>query len=88
MNYLKLNIKQNHQVKLNSIIPYILLTLIFLQIIIGAFVSGMDAGPVYNSTLMGNTYFPDDNKFINLFELSAFSDAFSSILHRNLALLF
>ena len=86
-NYLKLNIKQNHQVKLNSIIPYILLTLIFLQIIIGAFVSGMDAGLVYNSwPLMGNTYFPDDNKFINLFELSAFSDAsLVQFLHRNLA---
>ena len=86
-NYLKLNIKQNHQVKLNSIIPYILLTLIFLQIIIGAFVSGMDAGLVYNSwPLMGNNYFPDDNKFINLFELSAFSDAsLVQFLHRNLA---
>ena len=47
----------------------------------------MDAGLVYNSwPLMGNTYFPDDNKFINLFELSAFSDAsLVQFLHRNLA---
>ncbi len=37
---------------------------------------------------MGNSYFPDDNKFINLFKLSAFSDpSLVQYLHRNLAYL-
>ena len=86
-NYLKLNIKINYQSKLNIFFPSIFLTLVFLQIIIGAFVSGMDAGLVYNSwPLMGNAYFPDDNKLINLFSISALSDAsLVQFLHRNLA---
>ena len=54
---------------------------------IGAFVSGMDAGKIYNSwPLMGNTYFPNDNNVENLFKLSAFSDpSFVQFIHRNLA---
>ena len=53
----------------------------------GAFVSGMDAGKIYNSwPLMGNTYFPNDNNFENLFKLSAFSDpSLVQFIHRNLA---
>ena len=56
---------------------------------IGAFVSGMDAGRIYNSwPLMGNTYFPDDNNFMSLFKLSALSDpSLVQFLHRNLAYL-
>ena len=67
----------------------LLLILIFLQISIGAFVSGMDAGKIYNSwPLMGNTYFPDDNNFNNLLELSALSDpSLVQFIHRNLAYL-
>ena len=35
---------------------------------------------------MGNTYFPDDNNFKNLFKLTAFSDpSLVQFLHRNLA---
>ncbi len=86
-NYLKLNIRIKEQPKLNFFFPFTLLILIFLQIIIGAFVSGMDAGLIYNSwPLMGNNYFPDDNKLINLFNLAAFSDAsLVQFIHRNLA---
>ncbi len=88
-NFLKLNIINKDQIKLKFIFPLIFLILIFLQIIIGAFVSGMDAGLVYNSwPLMGNTYFPNDNKFSNLFNISVFSDAsLVQFLHRNLAYL-
>ncbi len=88
-NFLKLNIINKDQIKLKFIFPLIFLTLIFLQIIIGAFVSGMDAGLVYNSwPLMGNTYFPNDSKFSNLFNISVFSDAsLVQFLHRNLAYL-
>ena len=61
--------------------------LIFCQIAIGAFVSGMDAGKIYNSwPLMGLNYFPDDNQFINLFDLEVFSDpSLVQFIHRNLA---
>ena len=86
-NYLKIKVKIDLQKKINISIPLIFLILIFLQITIGAFVSGMDAGKVYNSwPLMGNSYFPDDNKFINLFKFSAFSDpSLVQFIHRNLA---
>ena len=86
-NYLKLkNVKKN-KINLNSFIPFSFLILIFCQIIIGAFVSGMDAGKIYNSwPLMGNSYFPDDNNFTNLFKLNAFSDpSLVQFMHRNLA---
>ncbi len=86
-NYLKINISSNISKKLNSIIPFSFLVLIFIQIIIGAFVSGMDAGKIYNSwPFMGNTYFPNDNNIKNLFKLSAFSDpSLVQFMHRNLA---
>ena len=88
-NYLKLiNIKSTLN-KLNPIIPLLFVILIFTQIVIGAFVSGMDAGKIYNSwPLMGNSYFPDDNRLLNLFKISAFSDpSLVQFIHRNLAYL-
>ena len=88
-NYLK--IKENKKInnKINLSIPSLFLFLIFIQITIGAFVSGMDAGKIYNSwPFMGSTYFPDDNDFLNLFKLSAFSDpSLVQFIHRNLAYL-
>ena len=88
-SYLSLTIKQNNYFKLNYYIPIFFLFFIFCQIIIGAFVSGMDAGQIYNSwPLMGSSYFPDDNNFINLFKISAFSDpSLVQFMHRNLAYL-
>ena len=86
-DYLKLkNINLSH-VKLKFYLPWIFLILIFCQITIGAFVSGMDAGTIYNSwPLMGSSYFPNDSKFINLFNLTAFSDpSLVQFFHRNLA---
>ena len=86
-SYLKIKVKNNVLNRINLFIPLIFLILIFLQISIGAFVSGMDAGKIYNSwPLMGETYFPDDNNFLNLFDLSAFSDpSLVQFIHRNLA---
>jgi len=85
-NYLKYQ-NYNQVDGINSTIPFIFLVLIFTQIVIGAFVSGMDAGKIYNSwPLMGNTYFPNDNNVENLFKLSAFSDpSLVQFIHRNLA---
>ncbi len=86
-NYFSLKIKHSFNENLKYFLPLIFLFLIYCQIIIGAFVSGMDAGQLYNSwPLMGSTFFPDDNKFINLFNLSAFSDpSLVQFMHRNLA---
>ena len=86
-NYLRIKIKRRISIKINPLIPFFFLLLVFIQICIGAFVSGMDAGKIYNSwPLMGNTYFPDDSNFISLFKLSAFSDpSLIQFLHRNLA---
>ena len=86
-NYFKLkNIDLSHK-KLRLYFPLLFLLLVYLQIAIGAFVSGMDAGTIYNSwPLMGSSYFPDDNNFINIFELSAFNDpSLVQFFHRNLA---
>ena len=73
--------------KMNSGLPIIFLLLIFLQISTGAFVSGMDAGKIYNSwPLMGSSYFPDDASIINLLNLSAFNEpSLVQFIHRNLA---
>jgi heme a synthase len=88
-NYLRIKVSNNISNKINSVVPFIFLIFIFAQIAIGAFVSGMDAGKIYNSwPLMGNTYFPDDNNLINLFKLSAFSEpSLVQFIHRNLAYL-
>ena len=88
-NYLKYKEISHSENKINFSLPIIFLLLIFLQISIGAFVSGMDAGKIYNSwPLMGFSYFPDDNSIINLFKLEAFNDpSLVQFMHRNLAYL-
>ncbi len=58
--------------------PYLfLILLIFVQIIFGAFVSGLDAGKVYQTwPLMGYSFFPDDlelNKFKIFFDFNSHS---------------
>ena len=85
-----LQIKYSHK-KTNEFknfkLPFVFLALILIQIIFGAFVSGMDAGKIYNTwPLMGSNYFPDDNKFINLFNITSLSDpSLVQFMHRNIA---
>ena len=88
-NYLHLNKNENFNINLKFSIFLFFLFSIFCQIVIGAFVSGMDAGQIYNSwPLMGSTYFPDDNNYSNIFKISAFSDpSLVQFMHRNLAYL-
>jgi|TARA_Y200000002_G_scaffold180701_1_gene149111 cytochrome c oxidase assembly protein subunit 15 len=88
-NYLIVIKNRNDLDGIGSFIPFLFLILIFLQIAIGAFVSGMDAGKIYNSwPLMGSGYFPNDSNLIDLFKLSAFSDpSLVQFMHRNLAYL-
>ena len=87
-SFLNLTINNNNN-NLFFYSVFIFLILIFFQITIGAFVSGMDAGKIYNSwPLMGSTYFPNDNNFLNIFNFSAFSDpSLVQFIHRNLAYL-
>ena len=72
---------------LNIFLPIFFIFLIYLQIIFGAFVSGMDAGKIYNSwPLMGTTFFPDDSQFSEIFSISSLSDrSIVQFIHRNLA---
>ena len=88
-NYLGLNYQVSNGNKLSFYIPFIFIFLIFCQIAIGAFVSGMDAGKIYNTwPLMGSAFFPDDNRLVNLFNFEAFSDpSLVQFMHRNLAYL-
>ena len=88
-NYLKINQRVRLSNKINSFIPFFFLILVFTQIIIGAFVSGMDAGKIYNTwPFMGSTYFPNDNNFKDLLNLSVFSNpSLVQFIHRNLAYL-
>ncbi len=71
----------------NNLPFLILILLILLQIIIGAFVSGLDAGKIYQTwPLMGNTYIPDDflyKKFNSYLELD--NHSLVQFYHRNLA---
>ena len=86
-NYLKFKEIKRSIHKIRNFLPIFFLFLLFVQIAIGALVSGMDAGKIYNSwPLMGSGYFPDDNSMKNLLNLSAFDDpALVQFLHRNLA---
>ena len=87
--FLKLTNLKNNQItiKLNSTKFFLLL--IFLQLIIGAFVSGMDAGKVYNTwPLMGSTYFPNDSSLSEFLYLKVFDNpSIVQFVHRNLAYL-
>ena len=67
----------------------IFIALIFFQIIIGAFVSGLDAGKIYQTwPLMGETYLPNDILFKSLDHLINFnSHSLVQFYHRNLAYL-
>ena len=87
LKYKKFNLINKDIIKYN--LPSIFVFIIFLQIVFGAFVSGMDAGKIYNTwPLMGNNYFPDDNVFLNLFNINVLSDpSIVQFIHRNLAYL-
>ena len=71
-------------------LPYlILIIIIFFQIIMGAFVSGLDAGLLHQTwPLMGNNFFPDDIILIDLKNLLNFNEhSLVQFYHRNLAYL-
>ena len=90
--WLLLNLKNNTNLKFfllkKSNAPFLILILfIFFQIILGAFVSGLDAGKIYQTwPLMGYTYLPDDLIFTDIKNLIDFENhSLVQFYHRNLA---
>jgi len=61
--------------------------LVLLQISIGALVSGLDAGQIYQTwPLMNENYFPDDSSFEDLFKRKVFeTTSLIQFIHRNMA---
>ena len=70
-----------------SFFPSLFLILILIQISVGALVSGLDAGQIYQSwPLMGNNYFPNDTNLLDLLNVSLFKiPSIVQFIHRNLA---
>ena len=87
--FLKLTKLQAYYLSININLIKFFLFLLFLQLIIGAFVSGMDAGKIYNTwPLMGSSYFPDDSQFIEFLYINVFDNpSIVQFIHRNLAYL-
>ena len=93
--WLILNLKNNSTIifynsSLKKTLPtLILIILIFIQIIFGAFVSGLDAGKIYQTwPLMGQNYFPDDfvtQNFVDILNLN--NHSLVQFYHRNIAYL-
>ena len=88
-NFLKLTNIQINQAPIKLYFIKIFLGLLFLQLIIGALVSGMNAGSVYNTwPLMGSSYFPDDSNFIEFLDITVFDNpSIVQFIHRILAYL-
>jgi len=88
-NYLKY---KNQQVfisnkKLPEYLPIFFIFCLLIQICIGAFVSGLNAGQIYQSwPLMNQGYFPDDSNLKDLFSIKAFeTPSIVQFIHRNIA---
>jgi len=87
-NYLVLNNREAFysKNKLPYQLPLIFIFLVFLQIVFGAFVSGLNAGQIYQTwPLMNHAYFPDDSSYKDL--LSFNNPSIVQFIHRNLAYL-
>ena len=87
--FLKLTEVKIHKISINLFIVKFFLFLLFIQLIIGAFVSGMDAGTSYNTwPLMGSSYFPDDSNLNEFLNISFFDNpSIVQFIHRNIAYL-
>ena len=92
--WLIINIKNNthkgfFNVAKKNIIFQMLFFLILLQVILGAFVSGLDAGKIYQTwPLMGQSFVPNDlilKNFNNFFDFT--NHSLVQFYHRNLAYL-
>ena len=87
LNIKKKTFKIFFNFKKNSFLLFFLIVIIFIQIIMGAFVSGLDAGQIYQTwPLMNNGFFPNDiviDKVKVFFDLNDHS--LVQFYHRNIA---
>ena len=88
-SFLKTSSKNNFYTtkKLPFNLPLFFIICIMLHIVIGAFVSGLDAGQIYPSwPLMNENYFPDDSNIKDLFSLKTLdTPSLVQFIHRNIA---
>jgi cytochrome c oxidase assembly protein subunit 15 len=79
--------KQKNRLPFN--LPIAFLFLVFLQISLGALVSGLDAGQIYQTwPFMGDSYFPNDSNIEDMKNLELFyNPSLLQFLHRNFAYL-
>tara|TARA_Y100000590_G_scaffold379551_1_gene447247 strand:- start:6411 stop:7436 length:1026 start_codon:yes stop_codon:yes gene_type:complete len=75
--------------KIPFYLPLFFIISVLIQICIGAFVSGLDAGQIYQSwPLMNENYFPDDSNVKILFSTQIFEiPSIVQFIHRNIAYL-
>ena len=87
LNTIKKTKKKFFLLENKNIIFLFLFLLIFSQIILGAFVSGLDAGKIYQTwPLMGPSYFPNDFSIKGLNNFFEFDNhSLVQFYHRNLA---
>jgi len=78
---------KHRSIKLPFNLPLIFIFLIFLQISLGALVSGLDAANIYQTwPLMNHNYFPDDSYIKEIFSFEALNNpSIVQFIHRNLA---
>ena len=88
-NYLKYKNQQSliHNKRLPSYLPILFISSVLIQICMGAFVSGLDAGQIYQTwPLMNQSYFPDDSNIKDLFSMNALeTPSIVQFIHRNIA---
>ena len=82
LNHVRQNLKINYTQKKKII--FLLVFLIFIQIIYGAFTSGLDAGQIYQTwPLMNSHFLPEEVSFMSFFSTEAFYDrAHIQLIHR------
>ena len=83
---------ENYSIRKNKLplnLSLFFVFLVLLQVSIGALVSGLDAGQIYQTwPLMNQSYFPDDSLPSDLLTFNSFSNpSLVQFIHRNLAYL-
>tara|TARA_B100001057_G_scaffold110752_1_gene108834 strand:- start:6569 stop:7594 length:1026 start_codon:yes stop_codon:yes gene_type:complete len=81
------NTKLFFRFDIGNIFFQLLIFIIFIQIIMGAFVSGLDAGKIYQTwPLMGENFLPNDLSILTFKNIIDFNDhSLMQFYHRNLA---
>ena len=80
---------EKFQQKISNLLLLLILKLIVIQIIFGAFLSGLDGGLIYNTWPdMNGNFFPDDIKFNDIINSQLFNNpSIVQFLHRSTAYL-